>query len=1122
MWNNANEDYFEMTFPDKLEELKRSSDILKVEVFSRETVSVMKMATEMCKRGLSFSLKPDSVRVDLATHETLSSFKPGWDLLLDMSANDIVSDLVQSATFQHGIKTTQNNEKTAVYWYLKRLVDFKFYSPNKTKPSATEMAYIGYCLELAINQAHRFCVDFKKKFPDINEPLEKIWKLVNDLLSRNVVNDELNQNAGTITMNSDLASVITDIGKDRNASILQYLYEVEDKNEYDNPIQNYEVIKTMDLFNEDALPVSVQFTQKRVNAKRKALVIEQTEQTAQPSEPVKKTKSKSTKVVQNKDLVAEVESKHTEVVDVVHEDAQDDSQENAAAELIQLATAHATELDEDFKARVTFANKSANDFYDEIKETHRNKVDIICLDPPYNILGIERDQWSSTDINTVVERAYHLLRQKGFIVVFTSWQLAGSWYSAFLGSNNFTPFKSLLNVAKHHSYGFRPSGCSNMNSMVEYAVVAYKKGTGRVAFNYAGVQTFVEGQYGRGANVIEGYIPPAIKLKYKGKTLRVEEKSSGLYMEILTRFADPGSLVLDLYAGTASSAYAALKLGMKWIGCEIDENVHASAMERLLSQFDYLRRGSQLPQIGSPKPIEYKAPKTIPTSNYPINVIEHILVDDSCNQILMAECKELGLEVKPTKIAGMSNIEEGLFAHKPFKAGDEISSYWGKILGEKEHFALEKDGQLGNRCVMIPRKFSNKKYYVNGDLSCPAVYINCCVDLEGKKMLIPNAELNQSPDLSDVYGLADHDVLMVNAIRDIEEGEEILINYVQSDKYEDVCKWFNGVHDISFNPKGKQDSLIPMSTAVATNVISVDDDIPPPPDLVDIAELDEAETRRIDLSTDYAAALKDLEGDALLIAQLLWERYTKLGLLDYGKMGQDALDIIKGLNGILQETLAVIRDCILAEPNDKIAYDNRNWYVVHNIIKDTEANRAHAKKIIEYSKTKHIETINDQNYGDSKGRKMFRFENKHHELFEFIHHLDVACRYLWPEYNLTTNTLMWTLENTERQGFHTDYNTFGKGFELMSYASILALDDDCYLWVAKVLDNERVFERIYYPFGSIVFFTGNQIHAGDGFTSLNCCRLHRYIESPKMIHGVLVNQDYHSYASITLELNKHR
>jgi len=53
---------------------------------------------------------------------------------------------------------------------------------------------------------------------------------------------------------------------------------------------------------------------------------------------------------------------------------------------------------------------------------------------------------------------------------------------------------------------------------------------------------------------------------------------------IISRFMDPGEILLDPYAGTGTTLKAANLLGMEWIGTEIDPKTHAIAVRELQQQ----------------------------------------------------------------------------------------------------------------------------------------------------------------------------------------------------------------------------------------------------------------------------------------------------------------------------------------------------------------------------------------------------------------------------------------------------------------------------------------------------------------------------------------------------------
>ncbi len=51
--------------------------------------------------------------------------------------------------------------------------------------------------------------------------------------------------------------------------------------------------------------------------------------------------------------------------------------------------------------------------------------------------------------------------------------------------------------------------------------------------------------------------------------------------QIVDDFSDPGDLILDPFAGSGTTAIAALMLGRRFVGWERDDNYHAIATRRI-------------------------------------------------------------------------------------------------------------------------------------------------------------------------------------------------------------------------------------------------------------------------------------------------------------------------------------------------------------------------------------------------------------------------------------------------------------------------------------------------------------------------------------------------------------
>jgi len=67
-------------------------------------------------------------------------------------------------------------------------------------------------------------------------------------------------------------------------------------------------------------------------------------------------------------------------------------------------------------------------------------------------------------------------------------------------------------------------------------------------------------------------------------------KPVDLMAALISDFTDPGDVILDPFAGSGTTGVAALRLGRRFIGCELDPKYHAIACERLTAE----ARGSTL------------------------------------------------------------------------------------------------------------------------------------------------------------------------------------------------------------------------------------------------------------------------------------------------------------------------------------------------------------------------------------------------------------------------------------------------------------------------------------------------------------------------------------------------
>ena len=123
-----------------------------------------------------------------------------------------------------------------------------------------------------------------------------------------------------------------------------------------------------------------------------------------------------------------------------------------------------------------------------------------------------------------------------------------------------------------------------------------------------------------------------------------------------------------MFAGTASSAYAALKSGLIWLGCEKDKQVFDAAYSRLKDRFVFLYSRKELGQLEITKSTNIakeirKRSKGVPEVNYPTDVNDLMISGCTVDVILEDQLKNLNLEVKQTSLENCEG-EEGLFSKK--------------------------------------------------------------------------------------------------------------------------------------------------------------------------------------------------------------------------------------------------------------------------------------------------------------------------------------------------------------------------------------------------------------------------------------------------------------------------
>ena len=131
-------------------------------------------------------------------------------------------------------------------------------------------------------------------------------------------------------------------------------------------------------------------------------------------------------------------------------------------------------------------------------------------------------------------------------------------------------------------------------SMADHFIAAYRAAgfriVGHLTFtkHYASKSGFLRGQHESAYLLAKGYpqepehpISDVLDWQYSGNKHHPTEKSVSTLLPLVKTFSAIGQLVLDPFAGSASTLIAAKSLGRKFLGIELDSEYHAIASKRL-------------------------------------------------------------------------------------------------------------------------------------------------------------------------------------------------------------------------------------------------------------------------------------------------------------------------------------------------------------------------------------------------------------------------------------------------------------------------------------------------------------------------------------------------------------
>jgi len=187
-----------------------------------------------------------------------------------------------------------------------------------------------------------------------------------------------------------------------------------------------------------------------------------------------------------------------------------------------------------------------------------NAVDLILTDPPYLVGFTDR---SGRSIANDKQGDWLLPVSKEMFRVLKPNSLAVSFY----GWNRVDLFMQAWKAA-----GFRVVGHIVFTK-------TYASKSAFVGYQHESAYVLAKGR----PPLPEKPLPDVMPWQYTGNRHHPTEKPVSVLRPLIESFTQPGSIVLDPFAGSGSTCVAAEQAGRGWIGIELMEQYHATGLRRL-------------------------------------------------------------------------------------------------------------------------------------------------------------------------------------------------------------------------------------------------------------------------------------------------------------------------------------------------------------------------------------------------------------------------------------------------------------------------------------------------------------------------------------------------------------
>lgn len=223
------------------------------------------------------------------------------------------------------------------------------------------------------------------------------------------------------------------------------------------------------------------------------------------------------------------------------------------------------------------------DYFQHIDTIPTHSIDLILTDPPYNLrqysTGNMKFSWRS-DINNdlaswdgdvfqpqdMVEGFLRIIKPEGNIFAFCSYNMLGKWHEAF--DHLFDTFQFMVWHKTNPVPKVRKAGFLNSCELI---VCMWNRGHTWNFTRQNQMHNFIETPICMGKERVKDPTHPT-------------QKPLKVLRHIIKIASNPGDLILDPFMGVGSTGVAALELGRRFLGIEIEEDYCVHAKKRLEKQ----------------------------------------------------------------------------------------------------------------------------------------------------------------------------------------------------------------------------------------------------------------------------------------------------------------------------------------------------------------------------------------------------------------------------------------------------------------------------------------------------------------------------------------------------------